>query len=51
VPPPFGPARNGAIVASHDGDIYAVEPGDEGRDVAHRWRSAGLSRLASRATA
>ena len=26
VPQPFGPARNGAIVSSHDGDIYAVDP-------------------------
>jgi Tol biopolymer transport system component len=27
VPPPFGLARNGAIVTSHDGDIYKVDPG------------------------
>jgi hypothetical protein len=26
VPPPFGLARNGAIVTSHDGDIYKVDP-------------------------
>ena len=26
LPQPFGPARNGAIVSSHDGDIYAVDP-------------------------
>jgi len=26
VPPPFGPARNGAIVVSHDGDIFTVDP-------------------------
>jgi hypothetical protein len=26
VPPPFGLARNGAIVTSHDGDIYNVDP-------------------------
>jgi Tol biopolymer transport system component len=26
LPNPFGPARNGAIVSSHDGDIYAVDP-------------------------
>jgi hypothetical protein len=26
VPPPFGFARNGAIVTSHDGDIYKVDP-------------------------
>ena len=26
VPPPFGLARDGAIVASHDGDIYKVDP-------------------------
>jgi hypothetical protein len=26
LPNPFGPARNGAIVMSHDGDIYAVDP-------------------------
>ena len=25
LPPPFGPARNGAIVSSDDGDIYAVD--------------------------
>ncbi|MFL5648344.1 MAG: TolB family protein [Chloroflexota bacterium] len=25
LPAPFGPARNGAIVSSHDGDIYAVD--------------------------
>jgi Tol biopolymer transport system component len=25
LPQPFGPARNGAIVSSHDGDIYAVD--------------------------
>ena len=24
--PPFGPARNGATVTSHDGDIYKVDP-------------------------
>ena len=26
LPNPFGPARNGAIVMSHDGDIYALDP-------------------------
>jgi Tol biopolymer transport system component len=26
VPAPYGLARNGAIVASHDGDIYAIDP-------------------------
>src|SRR4051812_16613648 len=26
LPAPFGPARNGAIVSSHDGDIFAVDP-------------------------
>jgi hypothetical protein len=26
VPPPYGLARNGAIVTSHDGDIYRVDP-------------------------
>ena len=26
LPQPFGPARNGAIVSSHDGDIYALDP-------------------------
>lgn len=26
LPEPFGPARNGAIVSSHDGEIYAVDP-------------------------
>jgi Tol biopolymer transport system component len=26
LPNPFGPARNGAIVLSHDGDIYALDP-------------------------
>ena len=26
LPNPFGPARNGAIVSSHDGDIFAVDP-------------------------
>ncbi len=26
VPPPFGPARNGEIVSSADGDIYLVDP-------------------------
>jgi hypothetical protein len=26
VPPPFGPARNGAVITSHDGDIYKVDP-------------------------
>jgi len=26
LPAPFGPARNGAIVTSHDGDIYRVDP-------------------------
>ena len=26
LPPPFGLARNGTIVTSHDGDIYAVDP-------------------------
>jgi len=26
VPPPFGLARNGVIVTSHDGDIYKVDP-------------------------
>jgi len=26
LPEPFGPARNGAIVMSHDGDIYTVDP-------------------------
>ena len=26
VPPPFGVARNGAMVTSHDGDIYKVDP-------------------------
>ena len=25
LPAPFGPARNGAIVSSHDGDIYAID--------------------------
>ena len=25
-PPPYGLARNGAIVASHDGEIYAIDP-------------------------
>lgn len=25
LPQPFGPARNGAIVSSHDGDIFAVD--------------------------
>ena len=25
LPAPFGPARNGAMVSSHDGDIYAVD--------------------------
>jgi hypothetical protein len=27
VPPPFGPARNGALLASADGDIFSVDPG------------------------
>jgi Tol biopolymer transport system component len=26
LPPPFGPARNGAIMASHDGDIFRIDP-------------------------
>jgi hypothetical protein len=26
LPNPFGPARNGAIVMSHDGDIYGLDP-------------------------
>ena len=26
VPPPFGPARNGELVSSADGDIYLVDP-------------------------
>ena len=26
VPPPFGPARNGEIVSSADGDIFLVDP-------------------------
>jgi hypothetical protein len=26
VPPPFGPARNGTLMLSHDGDIFAVDP-------------------------
>ena len=26
LPNPFGPARNGAIVMSHDGDVYALDP-------------------------
>jgi Tol biopolymer transport system component len=26
VPPPFGVARNGTVVVSHDGDIYKVDP-------------------------
>lgn len=26
LPEPFGPARNGAIAMSHDGDIYTVDP-------------------------
>jgi len=26
LPQPFGPARNGAIVSSHDGDLFAVDP-------------------------
>jgi Tol biopolymer transport system component len=26
VPPPFGPARNGALLASADGDIFSVDP-------------------------
>jgi len=26
LPNPFGPARNGAIALSHDGDIYALDP-------------------------
>jgi Tol biopolymer transport system component len=26
VPPPFGPARNGTLMSSHDGDIFAVDP-------------------------
>lgn len=26
VPPPFGLARNGAVVTSHDGDIFRVDP-------------------------
>lgn len=26
LPPPFGPARNGALLSSADGDIYAVDP-------------------------
>ena len=26
LPPPFGPARNGAIIASHDGDIFSIDP-------------------------
>src|SRR3954466_6548982 len=26
LPEPFGPARNGAIAMSHDGDIYSVDP-------------------------
>jgi len=27
VPPPFGVARNGAVVLSHDGDVFKVDPG------------------------
>ena len=30
VPPPFGPARNGEIVSSADGDIYLVDPATHG---------------------
>jgi Tol biopolymer transport system component len=33
VPPPYGFARNGAIVASHDGDIYAIDPTTSARSV------------------
>lgn len=33
VPPPFGPARNGAIVYSDGGDLFLAEPGAEPRTI------------------
>jgi hypothetical protein len=32
-PPPYGLARNGAIVASHDGEIYAIDPSTSSESV------------------
>ena len=36
VPAPFGPARNGEIVSSADGDIYLVDPATHGSSPADR---------------